>query len=284
MITFAIIVSSLWAHLQTNAQIIPDKSCEIKLNISLVFIYGLDLPGIHWGCAASLPSSSSPANGSRTSGKQIVEFWPRAQITFFTFNIVFLSLSTSIGKSFRLGNKYHAKAPYENTIFITFLHSPSTHMEVKHISLFFITSWNLLRVTFELFSVRGKFFLKTVLRNLLCSRFEGENWTTNWWSQKWNSSVASHSFQTTALEDSRVMLKNYSGFQKRVSHVCWKAKRMNWVCTYIFMLKSCQNFNFAQCSLAIRLMLERRYFLDGDFCFCYGIVSGSAKRKKMRMN
>lgn len=50
--------------------------------------------------------------------------------------------------------------------------------------------------------------------------------------------------------------------------------------TYIFMLKPCQDFNFAQCSLAIRLMFERRYLLDGDLCFCYGIVSRSTRRRE----
>lgn len=54
--------------------------------------------------------------------------------------------------------------------------------------------------------------------------------------------------------------------------------------TYIFMLKPRQNFNFPQCSLAIGLMFEWWYFLDGDFCFCYGVVSRSRMRERNQTN
>lgn len=47
--------------------------------------------------------------------------------------------------------------------------------------------------------------------------------------------------------------------------------------TYIFMLESRQYFDFSQCSLAIRLMLERWYLLNGDFRFRYSIVSRSGR-------
>lgn len=65
---------------------------------------------------------------------------------------------------------------------------------------------------------------------------------------------------------------------KKNDGVC--TRRQNKTFTYIFMLKPCQNFNFPQRSLAICLVLKWRYFLDGNFCFRYGIISRSAKKKE----
>lgn len=50
--------------------------------------------------------------------------------------------------------------------------------------------------------------------------------------------------------------------------------------TYIFMLKPGQYFYFTQGSLAIGLMFERWYFLDGDFCVCLLIKSRSKTENK----
>lgn len=70
------------------------------------------------------------------------------------------------------------------------------------------------------------------------------------------------------------------GFQRYLRYLRDYIAREDQFQTYIFMLKSRQYFNFSQCSLAIRLMFERWYLLDGDFCFRYAIVSGSEMRKK----
>lgn len=75
-------------------------------------------------------------------------------------------------------------------------------------------------------------------------------------------------FETRSAGDYSV-----SSWQSRVRMSCREF-------TYIFMLEPCQDFNFAQCSLAIRLMFERRNLLDGDLCFCYGVVSRSARRQQ----
>ena len=43
------------------------------------------------------------------------------------------------------------------------------------------------------------------------------------------------------------------------------------------MIESCQDFDLAKCSLAIRLMLKRGDFLDGNFGFGLIIKGGPGK-------
>lgn len=55
----------------------------------------------------------------------------------------------------------------------------------------------------------------------------------------------------------------------------WKQKISS---THIFMLKPRQDFNFTQGPLAISLMFERWYLLDGDFYFRNSVVGGAGMR------
>lgn len=144
------------------------------------------------------------------------------------------------------GNKYRAKAWYENTFLLLFRSSFSpfaTHTATIYILLFFIALSELVARDAVVLFLVAKDSLEGFVFPPVCFHFQ------------------------------------------RVSHVSTRRfqSRVKTVQTYIFMLKSSQNFNFSQCSLAIRLMLERRYFLDGNFCFRYAVVSGSRMRERKEM-